>query len=142
MKTKFSNLQTVAFEVLEFSYTTINSGKDTMPATSYDIDIDFDIFEQDKKPEAVLVKMTIEAKDLEAHSYHLKLSCNTYFEITDFKALDTKTQINLKGVSSVNLAIGHTRGFLRTATAQGILGAFELPAVDIGSLFNQKTVKQ
>lgn len=107
----------------------------------YIIDLEFDILEPEKgNTFLVSTALNINNKGRKKIGYVISLKTDYIFQITDDN-LNKKQIKNLKGLSSISIAISKLRGELERITEPYQFGTYHLPSIDMNNLFKKKNLE-
>ncbi|HTE34058.1 MAG TPA: hypothetical protein VK666_26945 [Chryseolinea sp.] len=134
MKLEPSPIQLRVFSILKFEFKTI-PGTETLKAQDafgkYDVDIDFAVNES-KGIYFAYVKVAINNDMEPLQGYSIFAEGVARFKITDPEA-------KLKSdIPCINIAIQCLRNYIAMSTAEGYLGKYMLPTVNLGAMLNAK----
>ena len=112
--------------------------------SQYHIDIDLEATEKKKSPSEFFVFMEIKVNQVEAPlpGYRLKVVGNGFFQITNYDSHPKEVIHNFKAISAVTMVLNALRAALSDMTSYGLIGRYNLPAIDILSLIKAKAAQE
>lgn len=114
---------------------------DEISSDDYLVDLEFNILEPDEGSTfLVTIDLNINNKGKKKLGYVISLKTDYIFEITD-DTLDEMQLANLKGLSSISIAISSLRGELERITESYQFGAYHLPSIDMSDLLHKMSLK-
>src|SRR5690625_2902154 len=118
-----------------------NPGDKISPAKlfqEYQIDIDFHHANVSEYLLQVLLSIGINDLEEPKPGYRIFVESVGIFDLSDVLKLEEGPRQNLKIFATPTLMIGRVRGLIPTLSSQAPLGAYQLPAMDVHALINQK----
>jgi hypothetical protein len=144
MKPAPSPLNIIDFAILNFELNFVapatenaNGGNDLRSYfNNYDLDVDFYIHSDSILQ--VFIKAYINRKEerLPGYSIYAEIAC--LFDYNKDIPVSPEAKSNIEGYSTVYMALNSLRGFISQITANGPVGRYILPSIDLNDLIEQK----
>ncbi len=112
---------------------------DSIPS-DYKILLDFDILssKDNEKKFLVSLNLSVNKGTKKKLGYVIDIKTDCFFEIIDPNGLNEKDIHNLKTISAVSISISKIRDILSNTTKFYQLGSYDLPAIDVQKLLQDK----
>lgn len=138
MLVNFSPLKIESFHIEQFHFEFIppQNESDLITVNSR-VEIDYQQY-LDEKIFSVQMDIAINQNKSET-GYSIISNAIGRFSLDEERLISETDKHNLYGISTLNIMIGHLRGFIRDMTASGFLGAYILPSIDVRDLIERKT---
>lgn len=140
MKTIASPLNIIDFSVLNFEQKFIvdDSGAyvDNKSFYGYPLDIDFNI--RAEETIQVFIKASINKEKIKKPGYSIVAEVVCFFEFNKNVAITEEVKKSIEGFSTIYIAINCLRGFISQFTANGPIGRYILPSIDLNDLISKK----
>lgn len=107
---------------------------------SYNIDIDFDIKKEDKADYHVFVKLQINNATEKQPGYAIYAEGVGIFTFeTSFEPKENEIS-NFLYFSGISICINSLRSVIASVTSHGVIGKYNVPAIDVNELLKEKGV--
>jgi preprotein translocase subunit SecB len=128
----------------DFEYIPVNEGSNELLPSDffahYKVDIDFNhVVRQNQITVIIGAKIN---QDGDKPGYQLNAECGCIFEFAKDNQLDTKQRKSLSGYSTIYIALNALRGYISSITANGPMGKYTLPSIDLNKLIEAKLAKR
>lgn len=142
MKPKASPLNILDFAVMNFEYNFIPSKEITdfkKLFGEYELDIDFNI--NVEQVIHVAIKASVNKGKLILPGYSLMVEVACVFEFNKEIEISEQARNSIEGFSTMYIALNNLRGFISQLTANGPIGRYIFPSIDLNDLIHQKKEK-
>ena len=108
--------------------------------SEYEMDIDFMPKIRENNQYFVYIKISINEIENPLPGYSLFVEGVCIFSFNDDEVIDEKIKAEYIWSSGISIAINNLRNYISTQTSYFPFGKFNLPAVDLTSLINEKKI--
>lgn len=141
MKPSASPLTIVDFAIMSLNFNFIAPESETnidfkKSFKDYQLDIDFGI--NSDEIIKVLIKAEINYKGNKLPGYSIAAEAACIFEFNEDIKINEETKNSIEGFATIYIALNALRGFISQITANGPLGRYIMPSVDLNDLISQK----
>lgn len=141
MKPIPSPLNIVDFAVMDLQYKFIPSIENSEPNfkkifEDYEIDIDFNMHSNNYVHVFIKAEINFGKKQLPGYSISAEVAC--IFEFNEEIKISEEEKNSIEGFSTIYIALNSLRGFISQLTANGPIGRYIFPSIDLNDLINKK----
>lgn len=142
MKFVKSQLELVDFFIIKTKYKFVDAIENNIDVrklfSEYEMDIDFMPKIHENNQYFVYIKISINEIENPLPGYSLFVEGVSIFNFNDDEVIDEKIKAEYIWSSGISIAINNLRNYISTQTSYFPFGKFNLPAVDLTSLINEK----
>ncbi len=102
----------------------------------YELDIDFTITKNEIIQVFIKTEINRGKKVLPGYSIFAEIAC--IFEFNKQIKISDDAKMSIEGFSTIYIALNNLRGFISQVTANGPVGRYILPSIDLNDLINKK----
>jgi len=144
MKFVKSQLELIDFYIINTKYKFVDPIENNIDVrkmfSEYEMDIDFMPKIRENNQYFVYIKISINEIDNPLPGYSLFVEGVCIFSFNDDEVIDEKIKAEYIWSSGISIAINNLRNYISTQTSYFPFGKFNLPAVDLTSLINEKKI--
>lgn len=139
MKPNSSPLKLLDFALLKMDYEFIAPTVIKMPDEyykEYELDLDFELIKND----ALAIEMTVQinAGKNPLPGYRITAKVGSLFVMDKKAAITEEQRRSMEGFSTLYIALNNLRGMIASFTANGPMGKYILPSIDLNDLIQKK----
>lgn len=144
MKFVKSQLELIDFYIINTKYKFVDPIENNIDVrkmfSAYEMDIDFMPKIRENNQYFVYIKISINEIENPLPGYSLFVEGVCIFSFNDDEVIDEKIKAEYIWSSGISIAINNLRNYISTQTSYFPFGKFNLPAVDLTSLINEKKI--
>ncbi len=144
MKFVKSQLELIDFYIINTKYKFVDPIENNIDVrkmfSEYEMDIDFMPKIRENNQYFVYIKISINEIENPLPGYSLFVEGVCIFSFNDDEVIDEKIKAEYIWSSGISIAINNLRNYISTQTSYFPFGKFNLPAVDLTSLINEKKI--
>ncbi|WP_395064955.1 hypothetical protein [Flavobacterium sp.] len=144
MKFVKSQLELIDFFIINTKYKFVDAIENNIDVrklfSEYEMDIDFMPKIRENNQYFVYIKISINEIENPLPGYSLFVEGVCIFNFNDDEAIEEKIKAEYIWSSGISIAINNLRNYISTQTSYFPFGKFNLPAVDLTSLINEKKI--
>ena len=144
MKFVKSQLELIDFYIINTKYKFVDPIENNIDVrkmfSEYEMDIDIKKKIRENNQYFVYIKISINEIENPLPGYSLFVEGVCIFSFNDDEVIDEKIKAEYIWSSGISIAINNLRNYISTQTSYFPFGKFNLPAVDLTSLINEKKI--